>query len=90
MRNLSQSTYDRIVDSVRDTGDRFPRRISTVDTCDLLRAYETAADLLEQLVATNHDLGGSDFIRDVHAFLRTPTGRPRVELDRADPDDEIA
>jgi broad specificity phosphatase PhoE len=88
MRNLSQSTYDRIVESVRDTGDRYPRRISTIDASDLLRAYETAADLLEQLIHTNHDLGGSDFIRDVHAFLKTPTGRIRVELDRADLDDE--
>jgi len=76
------------VDSVRDTGDRFPRRISTIDTCDLLRAYETAADLLEQLVATNHDLGGSDFIRDVHAFLRTDAGRLRVELDRESDEDQ--
>jgi hypothetical protein len=88
MRNLTQSTYDRIVESVRDTGDRYPRRISTIDTCDLLRAYEGALDLLEQLIHTNHDLGGSDFIRDVRSFLKTPTGRTRVELDREDLDDQ--
>jgi hypothetical protein len=78
MRNLSQSTYNRIVDRLRDTGDRFPRGIHPVDAADLLEAYESAVRLLDHILES---CVGSKHVSDAEDFLYLPTGEPRVELD---------
>lgn len=82
MRNLTQSTYDRIANQLRRSsgpGDRWAdRHINAQDARDLLEAYESAVTLLDQLVHTNHDLAGSDFIESVDEFLYLPDRYPRV------------
>lgn len=83
MRNLTQSTYDRITDSLRDTGDRFPRALHSVDALDLLEAYEGAValldDICEHVCCANTD--------EAHEFLYLESGEPRVILDE---DEELS
>jgi len=75
-RNISQATYDRIADRVRDTGDRFPRGIHPQDARDLLEAYEAACRLLSYTVDP-----GERPQSDKARFLYLESGEPRVELD---------
>lgn len=88
-RNISQATYDRLVDAVRTPkGDAWRPRITGQDARDLLEAYEAAVTLLDQLVHTNHDLAGSDFLESVDAFLYLPDRYPRIHrviLDDGEP-----
>lgn len=83
-RNLSQSTYDRITDRLRDTGDRFPRKLHTQDARDLLEAYEGALRLLDGML---YHHSGSMPTREAEAFVYLESGEPRVELDE---DEELS
>jgi hypothetical protein len=81
MRNLTQSTYDRIVQDLRNTGDRWARRPHTLDAKDLLEAYEAAVTLLDKaLECAGMDMG-TDLEQEVASFLYLDNGEPRVELD---------
>ncbi len=85
MKNISQSTYDRITDGLRDQGDRFPRGIHPVDARDLLEAYEAALGLLDRILlecACPFPLEGI-----VSDFVYAENGEPRVELDE---DEELS
>lgn len=46
MRNLTQSTYDRIKECLDPASDRWARRIAPQDVRDLLEAFEHAIELL--------------------------------------------
>lgn len=77
-RNIGQETYDRIREDLRPFNDKWGRRVRTQDALELLEAYEAAVTLLDQLVHTNHDLAGSDFLESVDAFLYLPDRYPRI------------
>lgn len=83
MRNLTQSTYDRICRKLRDNSDRYPQSLTSVDAKDLLLAYEGAMELLDGCLEREPQPNA------VGEFLYLQNGEPRVELEKSD-DDEIA
>lgn len=90
MRNLTQSTYDRIVEKVRPlASDRYPKGLANQDARDLLLAYESALQLLDALVGVSHNASGSREVREAEEFLYLEDGFPRVGLDVSDDDDFV-
>jgi hypothetical protein len=83
MRNLTQSTYERIVATLRDTSDKPARPLSTVDARDLLEAFEGALELLDE--AQNAGIDHATVQRQAEEFLYLDNGDPRIELDEEEP-----
>lgn len=87
MKNLTQSTYDRITDQLRDTGDRFPRALHAQDAKDLLEAYEGAVRLLDLITEEAGTSARLEAQEPCEHFLYLEDGLPRVELDE---DEELS
>jgi hypothetical protein len=86
MRNLTQSTYNRIVHKLRDNADRHARSLTSIDASDLLAAYESAMELLDALMDVSHNASGSRESIEAGEFLYFPNGEPRVEIEKRDTD----
>ena len=82
MKNLSQSTYDRICRKLRDGSDRFPRSLTSIDASDLLLAYESAMKLLGLALVDCYLTDEEHAL--INAFTMTETGNPRVVLEATD------
>lgn len=74
-RNIHQATYNRLLGHVAAR-----TQPAAIDVRDLLRAYEDAITILDNLINTNHDLHGSEQLQDAEEFLYLASGDPRVEL----------
>lgn len=75
--NISQSTYDRLLNQLSmDTGSG-AMRVHRQDLRDLLAAYENASELLDAVACQTI----SDESAEAAEFLYLESGAPRVQLD---------
>ncbi len=78
MKNLSQSTYDRIKLRLQPASDRFAEPLRAQDAKDLLEAYEGALRLLDRVLNEDKTLR---LTHEAEEFVYLESGEPRVELD---------